>query len=107
MGSGRKLKIGGNVSAKDSEEGRVVYAVDVDNLFLVVNVKRGFRKQIISPNTHSLAKSQHNPSYFPTIRFYSVLFFCFTRLVEMGFLDGAPPISGGVGGDWARQAKHG
>ena len=50
----------------------MVYAVDVDNLFLVVNVKRGFRKQIISPNTHSFAKSQHNPSYFPTIRFYSV-----------------------------------
>ena len=25
----------------------------------------------------------------------------------MGFLDGAPLISGGVGGDWARQAKHG
>ena len=44
------------------------------HLFLVVNVKRGFRKQIISPNTHSLAKSQHNPSYFPTIRFFSVFF---------------------------------
>ena len=47
MGGGRKLKIGGNVSAKVFEEGRVVYAVDVDNLFLVVNVKRGFRKQIL------------------------------------------------------------
>ena len=42
------------------------------HLFLVVNVKRGSRKQIISPNTHSLAKSQHNPYHFPTIRFYSV-----------------------------------
>ena len=77
------------------------------HLFLVVNVKRGFRKQIISPNTHSLAKYQHNPSYFPTIRFF-FCFFCFTRLKEMGFLDGAPLISGGVvGGDWARQAKDG
>ena len=35
-------------------------------------------------------------------------FFCFTRLKQMGFLDGAPLISGGVvGGDWARQAKDG
>ena len=70
MGSGRKLKIDGNVSLKVSEEGRVVVfmlLMLIIHLFLVVNVKRGFRKQIISPNTHSLAKSQHNPSYFPTI----------------------------------------
>ena len=77
MGSGRKLKIDGNVSLKVSEEGRLVVfmlLMLIIHLFLVVNVKRGFRKQIISPNTHSFAKSQHNPSYFPTIRFYSVFF---------------------------------
>ena len=50
MGSGRKLKIEGNVSVKDSEEGRVVVSMLlmlIIHLFLVVNVKRGFRKQIL------------------------------------------------------------
>ena len=50
MGSGRKLKIEGNVSVKDSEEGRVVVfmlLMLIIHLFLVVNVKRGFRKQIL------------------------------------------------------------
>ena len=50
MGSGRKLKIDGNVSVKDSEEGRVVVfmlLMLIIHLFLVVNVKRGFRKQIL------------------------------------------------------------
>ena len=77
MGSGRKLKNDGNVSLKVSEEVRLVVfmlLMLIIYLFLVVNVKRGFRKQIISPNTHSLAKSQHNSFYFPTIRFYSVFF---------------------------------
>ena len=50
MGSGRKLKIEGNVSAKVFEEGRVVVfmlLMLIIHLFLVVNVKRGFRKQIL------------------------------------------------------------
>ena len=50
MGSGRKLKIGGNVSVKVSGEGRVVVfmlLMLMIHLFLVVNVKRGFRKQIL------------------------------------------------------------
>ena len=50
MGSGRKLKIEGNESFKDSEEGRVVVfmlLMLIIHLFLVVNVKRGFRKQIL------------------------------------------------------------
>ena len=50
MGSGRKLKIGGNVSVKVSGEGRVVVfmlLMLIIHLFLVVNVNRGFRKQIL------------------------------------------------------------
>ena len=50
MGSGRKLKIEGNESFKDSEEGRVVVfmlLMLIIHLFLVVNVNRGFRKQIL------------------------------------------------------------
>ena len=76
------------------------------HLFLVVNVKRGFRKQIISPNTHSFGNLSIAPLISQPYDF--ILFFCFTRLKQMGFLDGAPLISGGVvGGDWARQAKDG
>ena len=60
MGSDRKLKIGGNVSVKVSEEGRrvvvFVLLMLIVHLFLVGNIKRGFRKQIYSTKHSFICK---------------------------------------------------
>ena len=59
MGSDRKLKIGGNVSVKVSEEGRVavfLLLMLIVHLFLVGNIKRGSRKQIYSTKHSFICK---------------------------------------------------